>query len=391
MDPKRWPGVFCYTSLKRKHEGKPDVCYSIAYKLDGKLQWEKVGWKSDGYSPPMAAQVRAERVRQIRHGEEVKTSKEIQRENRAKNRPIEEIAEAYFGSKGDSLKGRATDKNRWSKHLKSLVGNMPAGDLSELDIARVKREMQDKAPATIWNALELLRRVVNYGARTGLCPALRFRIEMPRKDNEQTEYLTDEQAARLMQVLNNWRKQDVARMLKLAMFTGMRRGEIFKLQTEDLDFRANLITIRQPKGGRTVTVPMNPLAREVLEAQLEWRGQNNSNSPFVFPGRGGEQRTDSTAADRIKVAADLPRKFRIFHGLRHHYGVMLANSGHLSRDMIQVLLTHKSSEMTARYAQYLPDTKMQASELGARLILERALSQMEVVRDDKTANPHDQG
>jgi len=382
VDPKRWPGVYCYTSLERKHEGKPDVCYVTAYKLDGKLRWEKVGWKSEGYSPPMAAQVRAERMKQIRHGEEVKTSKEIQRENRARNRPIAEIAEAYFDSKGDTLKGRTTDRNRWSNHLHPLVGGIPAGDLSELDIAKVKRAMQDRAPATIWNALELLRRVINYGARTGLCPAPRFIIDMPCKDNERTEYLPDEQAAKLLQVLDEWRRQDVARMLKLAMFTGMRRGEIFKLQDDALDFRADIITIRQPKGGKTVTVPMNQLAREVLEAQLVWRDQNSPGSPFVFPGKAGGERTDSTAADRIKVAAGLPKEFRIFHGLRHHFAIMLANSGQCTRDIIQELLTHKSSAMTERYAKFLPDTKRKFSELGAKLVLQAATPTKRLEEDD---------
>jgi integrase len=37
--------------------------------------------------------------------------------------------------------------------------------------------------------------------------------------------------------LDDWPSQDVARMLKLAMVTGMRRGEIFKLEDQDADFR----------------------------------------------------------------------------------------------------------------------------------------------------------
>lgn len=383
VDPKRWSGVYAYTSSERRHEGKPDVCYVIAFKLDGKLKWETVGWKSEGTTPPMAAAVRADRMKQIRHGEEVKTSKEIQRERRARNRPLSEIAQAYFESKGTSLKGRSTDQNRWNKHLQALVGGLPAGDLSELDIARIKKTMQGRAPATVWNALELLRRIVNYGARQGRCPALKFRIEMPRKDNERTEYLSGEQFDRLMEVLANWRKQDVARMLRLAMATGMRRGEIFKLQTLDLDFRLGFITIRQPKGGKTVTIPVNAEARSILEEQLEWRSLHYPESSFVFPGRNGGQRTDTTATDRIKLAAGLPKEFRMFHGLRHHFGVMLANSGQFSRDEIQDLLTHKSPAMTARYAQFLPDTRKQASERAAELIFHRPSVALQEADDDQ--------
>jgi integrase len=45
-------------------------------------------------------------------------------------------------------------------------------------------------------------------------------------------------------------------MIKLAMLTGLRRGEIFKLQDRDLDFRHHLIRVRDPKGGKSAPPPM---------------------------------------------------------------------------------------------------------------------------------------
>ena len=73
-----------------------------------------------------------------------------------------------------------------------------------------------------------------------------------------------------------------------------------------------------------------------------------------FPGKDGGRRVDCSAVDRIKKKAKLPKKFRMFHGLRHHYAVTLANSGEFTLDMIGELLTHKSYEMTRRYAKFLP-------------------------------------
>ena len=43
--------------------------------------------------------------------------------------------------------------------------------------------------------------------------------------------------------------RDVAHML-LAFFTGMRRGEMFKLESNDVDFHMKLIRVRAPKGGK---------------------------------------------------------------------------------------------------------------------------------------------
>ena len=88
----------------------------------------------------------------------------------------------------------------------------------------------------------------------------------------------------------------------------------------------------------------------------------------MFLGRAGAMRVDCSATKRIKEAADLPPSFRLFHGLRHHFGVTLANSGEFTLDMIGELLTHKDAKMTRRYAQFLPDTKRKAADLAATLL-----------------------
>ncbi|NDY55207.1 site-specific integrase [Desulfovibrio sulfodismutans] len=370
--PAKWSGVYCYESTERRFEDKADVCYVIAYKVEDKKRWEKVGWRSEGYTPQVAAEVRAERVKAARHGQDVKTAKEIARERDKRDKTIDELAKAYFAAKGDSLKGVVTDRNRYDKHIRPILGGFRASKLSPLDMARLRKAMTGRAPATVWNALELVRRIVNFGARAKLCPALSFVIEMPRKDNEVVEYLEPEEAVRLKEVLDAWPSRDAARMLELAMFTGMRRGEVFKLRDVDLDFLSGIITIRSPKGGKTVSIPMNPIARAILLEQLDWKAKSSFESPFVFPGKGGGQRVACGAAGRIKKAAGIPSRFRIFHGLRHHFAVTLANSGEFTLDMIGELLTHKSTAMTRRYGQFLPDAKKRASDKAAELLVSHA-------------------
>lgn len=368
VDPNRWPGVYFYQSEKRRDKGRPDVCYHITFKVDGRKTWESVGWKSDGYTPQIAADLRSERLRAARHGGKVKTAKDIRKEEALHNRPFSDIAEAYFKAKGKSLKGLTTDRNRYERHIKPIIGDQAVGSLSELDLARISRAMDSKAAATVWNALELVRRVVNFGVRAKMCPALPFTIQMPKKDNEVVEFLSEKELARLLKVLDNWPTREVPRMVKLAMFTGMRRGEIFKLVDEDLDFRHELIRLQDPKGGKTKTIPMNPIARDILKEQLAARAKKFPESNVVFPGQGGKVRVDCRAIYRIKEKAKLPKSFRPFHGLRHHFAVMLANSGEYTLDMIGQLLTHQSLAMTKRYGQYLPETVHKASERAAAII-----------------------
>ena len=72
---KKFEGIYAYDSDKRRHNGRPDVCYYLTLKTDeGKKIWEKVGWLSEGYTPQLAAELRAKRLREARHQGEVMTS-----------------------------------------------------------------------------------------------------------------------------------------------------------------------------------------------------------------------------------------------------------------------------------------------------------------------------
>lgn len=369
VDEKRWPGVYMY-ELEQRYQGRSDVAYTITYKdpVSGRKIWEKVGKRSEGITPQLCAELRGERTKNARHGKAVKTSVEMQRDSMKHNRLLQEIADMYFAANEHSLKGFVTDRNRWALHLKPLFSDRRVSSLGEMDIQRVKSGMRGKAPATVWNCLELLRRLVNWGGRHKLCPALPFKIRMPQRNNEVVEYLTADEAARLDKVLTSWPSQDVARMLKIAMLTGCRRGEIFALEDQDLDWQHSLIRLRNPKGGKNATIPMSNPVASILREQIEWRRTKHPGSTHVFPGRNGGKRIDCGAVDRIKKTAKLSDKFRIFHGLRHHFAVTLANSGQVDLSLIGQLLTHKSEAMTRRYAQYLPETTQQAAELAANLV-----------------------
>ena len=140
-----------------------------------------------------------------------------------------------------------------------------------------------------------------------------------------------------------------------ALHIGMRRGEIFKLRWNDLDFNRGFILIRDPKGGKSQKIPMNSATRDLLESIQQV-------DDYIFPARGGGPRKDiSKDSNRIKQAARLPKDFRPLHGLRHLYATMLANSGKVDMYTLQKLMTHKSPQMTQRYAHYRDEALRRAS------------------------------
>ncbi len=101
--------------------------------------------------------------------------------------------------------------------------------------------------------------------------------------------------------------------MRLALYTGMRRGEMFKLKWNDIDFQRGFIAIKNPKGGVSQKIPLNEQARQVLENHPKTEGKEN-----VFLRPDGEPFTDiRRRVNPIKQAAGIPDDFRALHGLRH--------------------------------------------------------------------------
>jgi integrase/recombinase XerD len=110
--------------------------------------------------------------------------------------------------------------------------------------------------------------------------------------------------------------------------SGMRVGEAIALQRDDLDFRAGVITIREPKSGRSRLVPLHLTATEALRRYAAARDRlcprPRSRAFFLSstgtaPGRSGVSKTfrKITTATGARTAAVHPR----IHDLRHSFAV----------------------------------------------------------------------
>ncbi|MDR3628942.1 MAG: site-specific integrase [Desulfocapsaceae bacterium] len=367
--PNKWTGVYVY-ELDELFKGRQDLCFYINFRLGRRLVWEKIGKLSEGYSAPVAAEIRAERVKTVRHGEQVKTHKEIRQERLQRDKSFHEVATDYFDIKGATLKGIVTDRNRYEKHLAPVLDGLHISEITPQVVEDLQKQLNERKPATVWNVLELMRRIINFGYKTNRCPELSFRIDMPVKDNEVIEYLTIEEVNSFLETARLWPARDVGNMLMLAFFTGMRRGEIFKLEDSDVDFEMKLLRIRGPKGKKSMSIGLSVLSEEIIREEMAWRNEKYPDSPYLFPGRNGQIRKDCSAVDRFKKEAGLPPKFRPFHGLRHHFAVTLANSGKFSMNIIADLLTHKNADFTRKkYAQFLPATLTAASNAAANILV----------------------
>lgn len=358
----KYPGVYYIngTSLREKRER----IYYIYYRKNGKIITEKAGRQyQDDMTPARAAHIRSLRI----SGKELSNKERRQEEEELKqaqaNRwTVSMLWEEY--KKLNVIKGLTTDNNRFQKYLKDPFGDKEPHELIVLDIDRLRIKLSKKLkPQTVKHVLALLRRIVNFGADKGICEGITFKIKLPDVNNRRTDNLTSDELNRLLMAVDKDENKQVGNLIKLALYTGMRRGEMFKLKWKDIDFERGFISINDPKGGPDQKIPLNDETRKLLQSH------EKTDSPYVFPGEGGGQRvTAQKALRRIRERAGLAKDFRPLHGLRHVYASMLASSGKVDMYTLQKLLTHKDPRMTQRYAHLRDETLRQASNLAGELI-----------------------
>lgn len=359
-----YPGVF-YREAQRIGQKGIEKVYYIVFKKRGKGFEEKVGRQFvDDITPARAAGIRAERIEGKRLSrKELREAEEAKKQAEAAKWTFDRLW-AEYKVRNPGIKGIVTDENRFENHIKPGLGNKEPKDLLPLDVDRLRlRLLKKKAPATVRNVLELVRRIVNFGIKKRLCEGPGFVIEMLEVHNEKTEDLSSEQLANLIDAIEKDTHSQAGPLMLMALFTGMRRGELFKLKWRDIDFHRGFIHIVDPKGGPDQIIPLNDAARGVLSSHPK------SDNDYIFPGQGGKQRvTINKAVNRIKARAGLPQDFRPLHGLRHVYASMLASSGQVDMYVLQKLMTHKDPRMTQRYAHLRDETLKKASNLAGTLI-----------------------
>jgi integrase len=370
----KYPGVY-YIQGKAVGAKKTEKIYYIAFRKNGKLIEEKAGRQfQDDMTPARAAGIRSQKIEgALPTNKEKRAAEEAAKQAEAKKWTFDRLFKEYKKGrkKGKSLK---IDEGRYNNYLKKPFGDKEPKDIIALDVDRLRiKLLKNKSPQTVAHILNLLTWIVNFGVKKNLAQNLSFHVQKPEVNNEKTEDLTPDQLTKLLKAIDKDSNTMAANMMRMALFTGLRRGEMFKLKWKDVDFNRGFINIKDPKGGPDQRVPLNDAARDLLKSHPRTRSQ------FVFPGRGGRQRTDiKHQVNRIKDDAGLPKDFRALHGLRHVYASMLASSGEVDLYTLQKLLTHKDPKMTQRYAHLRDEALKRASEVAGNIILDASK-----IKDDK--------
>jgi integrase len=255
-----------------------------------------------------------------------------------------------------TVKNKATEKfymTWWTNRLKGLRLN----HVTPAVIEDAQRDLLAKeyAPQTVVHYLKALRHVLNKAVRDGKLDRNPFtRVQLVKVRNDKTRFLSSEEETRLLEKLG----PIYGPWARLAILTGLRLSEQFKLRWADVDLDRGLITLPETKAGKVQYARLNEEAKAILRARQIQQMNRNVVSPFVYPSE-----TLATPLDQRNfyarifrpavVAAKLHGDGVGWHTLRHTFASRLAMSGQ-TEGTIATLLRHSTNTLVRRYAHLSP-------------------------------------
>ncbi len=166
-------------------------------------------------------------------------------------------------------KSQSVEAGRWNNYVRPLLGEKAVRELTKLDYLMLRRKLENQglSPQTVYHCLSLLRRVLNKYIEWegGVLSVPNFKDVMPKFDNKRLRYLSEIEIKNILDLLiyleksGNW--HDIA---LFAVNTGLRRGELFNLNLQNVNFDDRYITVVDTKSCRNRTVPLNDIAVKLL-------------------------------------------------------------------------------------------------------------------------------
>ena len=167
-------------------------------------------------------------------------------------------------------------------------------------------------------------------------------------DEARIRYLTDSEALRLVNACDS----DLRRLVRAALLTGARRGELAALKVSEVTLKNAQIYISESKSGKPRHIPLNP---EGL-AHFKQIITGKTGEQLVFTRADGTPWGQNSHVRSLRTACEIAKVKPMvsFHELRHTYASHLANAG-VDLLTISKLLGHSDTRITAKHYAHLAD------------------------------------
>ncbi len=251
-------------------------------------------------------------------------------------------------------------------HIIPFFGAKPLAAIDEDDVIKFREWLsseRDLKPVSVGNYIRMVRLIFNCACqwkddnkRRYLLSNPAKYVKEPKKPEPDFRFLTEGEIKVFLQTVVE-KDPVVYEVALLALSTGMRRGEIYQLQRDCLDFENNLITVKRSfsfsarqvkhtKAGRIRRIPINSELRRVLMRYEPVRDPDFR----IFAGVNIEH--FHAPLRRWCLEAGVPVVG--LHDLRDTFASSLVKAG-VKIKVIQKLLGHVDIKVTERYMHLDPN------------------------------------
>jgi integrase len=274
--------------------------------------------------------------------------------------------DAYVRSLRDHGRERAAaeTEGRLRRHLSPQLGGQQVATLTAEQLrgwlADARSAMQRRRPesedaerrskVSANRVLVQLRAALNHAYREGLTPsdaAWRGRVRpFPSVDVARTRFLSLEECRRLM----NGARGSFRQLVRAALHTGARYGELTRLRVQDLDEDAGTLAVLQSKSGKPRHVHLTDEGAAFFRELAAGRAGDQYLLRREDGGRwrrGDQHRRMIEATTRASIVPPIS-----FHGLRHTYA-SLSIMGGVPMLVVAENLGHVDTRMCERHYGHL--------------------------------------
>ena len=196
---------------------------------------------------------------------------------------------------------------------------------------------------TINRKLAGLRKVLKFSLKRKKideCPYFTLQSE---KENQRYRWITEDEERYILEYFRDFKgDEEMEGFFIVLVDTGMRRGELFNLTKNDVNFTNSMVSIWETKADLPRSIPMTPRVKKVLEEKIKVNSHKLFNKGVHYY----RWRWD-------KMKEELNLKDVVVHTLRHTFASRLAQRGG-NIYHIQKLLGHRDISNTMIYAHLSP-------------------------------------
>lgn len=269
---------------------------------------------------------------------------------------------AKHGWRGSKSEGAA---NKNTAFLLDHFGkNKLLGSITNEDIADFSQAMVDRgnSGATVNRKLAALSKVMTLAMRRGRIQSKPL-FDRHEESKGRIRWLKPKEEEVALRLITQWSQQDFWDVFVVLTDTGLRCGELWSLERQDVNVEQKFLTVWEHKNktGVTRSVPMTLRVREVMVRRVkEPSSSDDTDVDLVFPFDNSWLRVKWS---RLRGQMGLKKDPQFVpHMLRHTCASRLVQNG-VQLQVVKEWLGHKGLTMTMRYAHLAPTQLLTAMKV----------------------------